>query len=113
MNKYLTRLITNILHNNVDARDNWMQTIKEVHDKEMQLWCFTESEYYKAFFGGHLSNVHTIKRLWQMVQEKHPQLRGETWEERQRQGGMMAQEIHEIGSFQLELFNDADLQTGN
>lgn len=103
MNRYLTRLIKNILLNDVNARDNWMDTIRQVHDKEMAIWCFTKEQYYDALFGDHLSNVHTIKRLWQLVQEKYPELRGKSWEERQRQGGMVASEMAEIR--QLGLFD--------
>lgn len=106
MNKYLTRLVTNILVNDTEARDNWMLTIKQVHDREMQIWYYKESEYYEAFFSQKLSNVHTIKRLWQLVQEKYPELRGETWEERQRQGGMVALEMAEERFIQMSLFED-------
>jgi len=108
MNKYLTRLITNILQNNIPARDNWMQAVKEVHDKEMQLWCFTKEQYYDAVFGGHLSNIHTIRRLWQFVQERNPSLRGETWAERQKYGGLVAQEVAESKYHQLDLFPEVE-----
>ena len=104
INKYLTRLVKNILIKNVPSRDDWMMTIKEVHDKEMELMSFDKERYYEAFFGGHLSNVHTVKRLWQLIQEKHPELRGTTWVERQKQGGLIAQEVAEEQYFQLELF---------
>ena len=106
MNRYLSRLIKHILIDDKSARDNWMDTIRQVHDREMQLWCFSREQYYDAFFEGNLSNVHTIKRLWQLVQEKHPELRGDTWEERQRQGGMVAMEFAEEKFHQLELFNN-------
>ena len=60
--------------------------------------------YYAVFFTEKLSNVHTIKRLWQLVQENREDLRGKTWEERQRQGGMVAKEMVEINIQQLKLF---------
>lgn len=104
MNKYLSRLITVILTNDEDARDDWMSTIKQVHDKELSVWCFDKTQYYDALFSNKLSNVHTIKRLWQLVQEKYPELRGQTWEERQRQGGMVAKEIAEEKYYQTSLF---------
>lgn len=103
MNRYLTRLIKNILLNDESARDNWMDTIRQVHEKEMALWCYTKDQYYDAFFSGYLSNVQTIQRLWRLVQEKYPELRGKTWEERQKQGGMVASELAEIT--QLGLFD--------
>lgn len=108
MNKYLTRLITHILIEDELARDDWMDTIRQVHEKEMSLWCYSKQEYFDAFFSGKLSNVHTIKRLWQLVQERHPHLRGTTWEERQMQGGMMAKEMAEEKYYQLELFEQSD-----
>ncbi len=105
MNRYLYRLIKNILKKDELSRDDWMLTIQQVHDKELALWCYTQEEYYKAFFSNKLSNVHTIKRLWQFVQEKFPELRGKTWEERQRQGGMVAAEMVEEKIIQLEMFD--------
>lgn len=105
MNKYLSKLIHSILSNNEKSRDDWMLMIKEVHDREMVIWAFTPDDYYKAFFSGKLSNVQTIIRLWRLLQEKCPELRGETWEERQRQGGMLAREIAEEKT-QLEIFDN-------
>jgi hypothetical protein len=106
MNKYLSRLVKHTLVSNEDCRDDLTLTIKSVHDKEMQIWCYDKSEYYDAFFGGNLSSVHTIRRIWQLVQEKFPELRGKEWEERQKQAGMIAQEIAEEKYAQLELFKD-------
>ena len=62
--------------------------------------------YYAIFFTEKLSNVHTIKRLWQLVQENREDLRGKTWEERQRQGGMVAKEMVEINIQQLKMFDE-------
>jgi hypothetical protein len=50
MNRYLSRLIKHILIDDKSARDNWMDTIRQVHDREMQLWCFSKEQYYDAFF---------------------------------------------------------------
>lgn len=106
MTQYLARLVTQILINNQDARDDWMLTIKEVHDRELQIWYLTPADYYDAFFSEKLSNVQTIIRLWRLVQEKRPELRGKTWEERQRMGGMMAKEFHDIENVQSKLFDN-------
>lgn len=108
MNNYLSRLIKVILMYDEDARDDWMDTIRQVHDKEMNVWCYDKCQYYDALFSNKLSNVHTIKRLWQLVQEKYPELRGKTWEERQRQGGMVAREMAEDSYYQTSLFNEED-----
>lgn len=104
MNNYLTRLITQILTKNEEARDDWMLTIKEVHDRELMIWYMDKSEYYDALFSGRLSNVQTISRVWRWVQEKRPELRGKTWEERQRQAGMVASEVAEFKNLQSSLF---------
>lgn len=106
MNYYLTNLIRYILMKDEDARDNWMSTIRQVHDREMSLLGIEVTDYYNALFSERLSNVHTIKRLWQLVQEKHPELRGETWEERQRQGGMIALDMVNSKYRQLSIFED-------
>ena len=53
------------------------------------------------------SNVHTIKRLWQKVQEDFPNLRGLTWEERQRQGGQYVPNT--IDEQQLSFFSKEQL----
>jgi hypothetical protein len=102
MNNYLTRLVRNILIENVEARDNWMLVIKAVHDKELDLLSYTKADYYDVFFSQQLSNTSTIRRIWQLVQENNPELRGNEWEERQRQGGLMKQEIVDMN--QLSLF---------
>ncbi len=94
-----------MLYNNPELRDDWVSTIRMVHDIEMSINGIVQQDYYYAvFFTEKLSNVHTIKRLWQLVQENREDLRGKTWEERQRQGGMIAKEMVEINVQQLKLF---------
>ena len=104
----ITRLIYNILSQNAEARDNWMLTIQKIHETEMTIKGIKTSDYFDAFFNEELSNVHTIKRMWQKVQEDFPSLRGVTWEERQRQGGKMAKDMV-IDLSQMTLFNDNEL----
>jgi len=104
-NKNLTKVIFTLLYNNPELRDDWVSTIRMVHDIEMSINGIVQQDYYYAiFFTEKLSNVHTIKRLWQLVQENREDLRGKTWEERQRQGGMVAKEMVEINIQQLKLF---------
>jgi hypothetical protein len=106
-NKNLTKVILKLLIESESLRDDWVSTIRMVHDIEMQLHGILIQDYYKAlFFTNKLSNVHTIKRLWQMVQEHRVDLRGETWEERQRQGGMVAIEMVFINPLQLKMFDE-------
>jgi hypothetical protein len=106
-NKNLTKVILNLLVKNESLRDDWVSTIRMVHDIEMELHGIAMQDYYYGvFYTNKLSNVHTIKRLWQMVQEHRVDLRGETWEERQRQGGMVANEMVFINPLQLKMFDE-------
>jgi hypothetical protein len=84
-----------------------MTTIRMIHDKEMETHNIVQQDYYYAvFFTDKLSNTYTIKRLWQMVQEHRTDLRGKTWEERQRQGGMISKEMVFIDPRQLKMFSN-------
>jgi len=103
----LIRLIYNILTQEVELRDNWMLTIKKIHSTEMIMKGIAKEDYFDALFNEELSNVHTIKRLWQKVQEEFPQLRGGKWSERQRQGGNYV--VDEIDESQMTLFNQDEL----
>jgi len=69
---------------------------RQIHDKELKILSYDKTKYYDALFSNKLSNVHTIKRLWQLVQEKYPELRGHTWVERQRQGGVVGKEFAQV-----------------
>jgi hypothetical protein len=104
VNDNLMSWITQILIKDIDARDDWMSTIKQIHDRELQILSYDKTQYYDALFSNKLSNLHTIKRLWQLVQEKYPELRGHTWGERQRQGGMVAKDFAQSKYSQLSLF---------
>jgi hypothetical protein len=106
----LIRLIYNVLCENLEARDNWMLTIQKVHSLEMMGKGISKKDYYDHFFAEHLSNVHTIKRLWQKVQEDYPALRGVTWEDRQRQGGRFSLDEITLDTTQLTLFTQDELK---
>ena len=106
-NKNLTKIIFNLLVNDESLRDDWLSTIRMVHDIEMtNQSIFKQDYYYAIFFSDKLSNVTTIKRMWQMVQENCPSIRGKTWEERQRQGGMITREMMFFDQTQLDLFDE-------
>ncbi len=107
MNYKVIKIIATCLQKNKEARDNWMMALQYVHEREMALLCVEKEEYFETFFAEKLTDPHTIRRLWQKVQEEYPELRGVTWEERQRQGGVLAKEIAMINK-QLELFNSED-----
>lgn len=106
-NKNLTKLIFNLLLDKEDLRDDWLATIKAIHDKEMEIYNISHQDYYYfVFFTNKLSNTDTIKRVWAMVQEKRANLRGKNWEERQRQGGMIAKEMIFFDPKQLKIFDE-------
>ena len=94
INVSIIQLIYNILSNDEETRDDWMLFIKEIHSIEMKLHGISKTDYFDNLYEKndegeypYFSNVHTIKRLWQKVQEDFPNLRGLTWETRQKQGG--------------------------
>ena len=102
---YISRLTYSILNNNLEARDNWMLVVKQVHDIEMAMTGVSKSNYYDALFNDNLTNPQTISRIWRKIQEHNPELRGEEWEERQKQGGQVAKDaVMQKGFFQPPLF---------
>lgn len=103
MNTHLIGIIKDCLSNNLPSRDDWMLVVKFVYDKEMQIFNIQKEQFYDFFMGGKLSNVQTIVRCWRLIQEKYPDLRGEEWELRQRQAGLMSSEI--VFLKQLRLFD--------
>jgi len=114
INASLIQLIYNILSNDVETRDDWMLCIKEIHSIEMTFKGISKNDYFAKLFEkndegeySNFSNVHTIKRLWQKVQEDFPNLRGVTWEERQRQGGQYVPNT--IDEQQLSFFTKEQL----
>jgi hypothetical protein len=115
LNFSLISIIYHTLTNKVETRDDWMLCIKEIHSLEMLSKKISSEDYFEKLFemdedGEYVnfSNVHTIKRLWQKVQEDFPNLRGNTWAERQKQGGQ-----YNVNSFyddkQLTLFSQEQL----
>lgn len=104
MNKYLSRLVKHTLLVNEDSRDDVYLTIRIIHDKEMELLCYSKNQYYEAFFSKTLSNVESIGRIWRLAQEKYPNLRGKLWEERQKAAGLLRKEFAD-GTYQLNLFD--------
>jgi len=105
--KNLTKSVVRLLIDNSELRDDWLGTIRMIHDSEMELHNIPQQDYYySVFFTNKLSNTDTIKRLWAMVQENRADLRGENWEERQRQGGMIAKEMIFFDPKQLKMFDE-------
>ena len=101
---YLSRMVYSILVNHKDSRDDWMLVVKQIHDTEMAMWGILKFDYYDALFSLKLANPQTISRIWRKIQEKYPDLRGEFWEDRQAQGGMVAAQIVTDRFLQPSLF---------
>jgi len=79
-----------------------MLLVKIIHDTEMSVRKIPKESYYHHFFNSEFSNVDSIKRLWALIQERNPKLRGEKWDERQRSASEIAKEI--LSHHQLDLF---------
>ena len=101
---YLSRMIYSILVNNKESRDDWMLVVKQIHDTEMAILGILKQDYYDALFSMKLANPQTVSRIWRKIQEHHPDLRGEFWEDRQAQGGMVAAQIVTDRFLQSSLF---------
>jgi hypothetical protein len=115
INVSIIQLIYNILSNDEETRDDWMLCIKEIHSIEMKLHGISKTDYFDKLYEKndegeypYFSNVHTIKRLWQKVQEDFPNLRGFTWESRQKQGGQFVVDSL-IEDSQLSIFSKDQL----
>jgi hypothetical protein len=100
-NRYLTKTIFSILTDNKDLRDNWLLVVKEVHDREMALYSLDKKDYYNHVFSFKLTDAQTIARLWRLIQEINPALRGDEWEVRQKN---VMRFVKFIKKTQLELF---------
>jgi hypothetical protein len=122
----LIRLIYNILNEDVLARDNWMLTIKHIHLMEMKVKGISKKDYFDSFHNEELTNIRTIHRLWQKVQEDYPFLRGDAWYDRQKQGGQFSvddfvsqtklfskEEMHDIATLKIESIQKHKYAVGN
>ncbi len=115
INVSIIELIYNILSNDKETRDDWMLCTKEIHSIQMKLHGISKADYFDKLYEKnnegeyhYFSNVCTIKRLWQKVQEDYPNLRGLTWESRQKKGGQFVIDSL-IDDSQLSLFSKEQL----
>lgn len=106
------KLIYNILTTRVETRDDWLLTIRMVHDYEMIQGGIKHSEYYESLFEKRiLTNVHSIIRDWRKIQQENEHLRGEEWEERQKYSNNFKQDYKNYNSdSQGSLFSDEELE---
>jgi len=101
-NGFISRIIFSVLRDLPETRDDWMLLVKIIHDTEMSVRKIPKEDYYEHFFNNEFSNVYTIKRVWALIQERNPKLRGDKWEERQNRAREIATEI--VSHYQLDLF---------
>jgi hypothetical protein len=99
-NGFLSRFVFSVLRDIPETRDDWMLLIKLVHDTEMSVKKIKREDYYDHFFNNEFSNVDSIKRVWALIQERNPKLRGLKWRERQK----MSRQISDTINNQLNLF---------
>lgn len=104
LNNYLTREVFELLKSKATARDNMLECVQHVHNLEMAALSIPREDYYNAFFGGRLSSVKSIDRIWRKIQEDVPELRGSEWEARQVQSGRIDIEDLSYLKNQLNLF---------
>ncbi len=104
----LIKLVYNILNDDVEARDSWLLTMQKVYDAQMLFHGIKKVDFYTAFFEQNslLTNCQTIVRFWRKIQEDYPELRGELWEYRQKQGG---QYVSDHLNSQMSLFSKDEL----
>jgi len=106
------KLIYNILSTRQETKDDWLLTIKIVHDYEMVNAGIKNSEYYESLFEKRiLTNLHSIIRDWRKVQQDNEHLRGDKWEERQKYSINYKQEYTKNNQYEYCLFSKDDLES--
>ena len=106
------KLIYNILTTREETKDDWLLTIKIVHDYEMVKAGIKNSEYYESLFEKRiLTNVHSIIRDWRKVQQDNEHLRGDKWEERQKCSNNYKQDYTKNNQYEYSLFSNDVLES--
>ena len=96
---FISRFIFSVLRDIPETRDDWMLLIKLVHDTEMSVRKISREQYYEHFFNGQFSNVDSIKRIWALIQERNPKLRGVKWKERQKIAKEISKDTNQLYLF--------------
>jgi hypothetical protein len=105
-NGYLTRTIYKLLEGNAGMRNDCLLVVQAIHDEEMKTQGYEKTNYYFLLFSEKVSNINTINRIWRLVQERCPNLRGTDWDERQKNAGLVKSEMleNDLIARQLKLF---------
>ena len=80
--KDIKALITNLLTDYPHLRDNDSKLLANVWYKQIQTKDMTVSNFLQLMSEGVLVNPESVRRCRQLLQEQHPELRGETYNKR-------------------------------
>lgn len=89
---------------------NWLLKYPSLRDSDLKLvanvWAFvigkerldeiTGKDLLKMMAAGELPSFETIRRTRAKIQEQHPEVRGETYAERQTRAANISKEIHNL-----------------
>lgn len=104
VNKYIIRKMITLFKEHPEYRDKRLETIEKIIiDNYMPLWGKSIKSDCKL--------ANDIDRVFRLIQQKIPELRGKDWLKRQRMGGVISEEyftkkelnIVESVSIQLEI----------
>jgi len=80
--KDIKALITDLLTNYSHLRDNDSKLLANVWYKQIQTKDMTVSNFLQLMSEGVLVNPESVRRCRQLLQEQHPELRGEKYNKR-------------------------------
>ena len=80
--KDIKALITDLLTNYSHLRDNDSKLLANVWYKQIQTKDMTVSNFLQLMSEGVLVNPESVRRCRQLLQEQHPELRGEKYNNR-------------------------------
>ena len=80
--KDIKALITDLLTNYSHLRDNDSKLLANVWYKQIQTKDMTVSNFLQLISEGVLVNPESVRRCRQLLQEQHPELRGEKYNKR-------------------------------
>lgn len=76
-----------------ELRDDDDRLIANVWNRQLKSLGYTEADCLRAVAKGLLVTPESIVRSRRKLQEKHPELRGLKWEQRQKRGNKIKKEI--------------------
>jgi hypothetical protein len=96
----IEKLVHYFLEKYPDLRDDYLQLTTQVWYYQMvDSGLHLDSKlplFFNQYCNGELTNEETIQRTRRKLQEKHPELRGKKWQERQHDENDVRQNIKKI-----------------